>query len=55
MAECESGGDWGIDTGNGYYGGVQFSPSTWRAFGGGEYPALAADPDMIVKGQRITL
>lgn len=37
LAECESGGDWNIDTGNGYYGGVQFSPSTWRAFGGGEF------------------
>lgn len=37
LAECESGGRWDIDTGNGYYGGVQFSPSTWRAFGGGEF------------------
>lgn len=37
LAECESGGNWNINTGNGYYGGVQFSPSTWRAFGGGEF------------------
>ncbi len=37
LAQCESGGDWKINTGNGYYGGVQFSPSTWRAFGGGEF------------------
>lgn len=41
LAECESGGDWAIDTGNGYHGGVQFSPSTWRAFGGGEFAAQA--------------
>ncbi|MDN5749296.1 MAG: LysM peptidoglycan-binding domain-containing protein [Pseudonocardia sp.] len=41
LAECESGGQWDINTGNGYYGGVQFSPSTWRAFGGGEFAANA--------------
>ncbi|WP_433576380.1 transglycosylase family protein [Nocardia brasiliensis] len=34
VAQCESGGNWGIATGNGYYGGLQFSPSTWRANGG---------------------
>ncbi|WP_304523880.1 transglycosylase family protein [Actinokineospora sp. PR83] len=34
IAQCESGGNWGISTGNGYYGGLQFSPSTWRANGG---------------------
>jgi hypothetical protein len=34
LAECESGGDWSINTGNGYSGGLQFSPSTWRAYGG---------------------
>ena len=38
LAECESGGDWSINTGNGYYGGLQFSLSTWRAFGGSGYP-----------------
>ncbi len=37
LAQCESGGRWDIDTGNGYSGGLQFSPSTWRAFGGGEF------------------
>ncbi len=41
LAECESGGRWDINTGNGYYGGVQFSPSTWRAFGGGEFAPSA--------------
>ncbi|NNH68712.1 transglycosylase family protein [Nocardia uniformis] len=34
VAQCESGGDWSINTGNGYYGGLQFSPSTWAANGG---------------------
>lgn len=38
LAQCESGGDWSINTGNGYYGGLQFSLSTWRAFGGSGYP-----------------
>ena len=37
LARCESGGRWHINTGNGYYGGLQFSSSTWRAFGGGRY------------------
>ncbi|MGQ4599185.1 transglycosylase family protein [Nocardia sp. R6R-6] len=34
VAQCESGGNWGINTGNGYYGGLQFSQSTWAANGG---------------------
>ena len=38
LAECESGGDWSIATGNGYYGGLQFSLSTWHAVGGAGYP-----------------
>jgi hypothetical protein len=38
LAQCESGGNWGISTGNGYYGGLQFSLSTWRANGGDGYP-----------------
>jgi resuscitation-promoting factor RpfB len=37
LADCESGGDWSINTGNGYYGGLQFSYDTWHAYGGGEY------------------
>ncbi|MFW6597348.1 transglycosylase family protein [Propionibacteriaceae bacterium Y2011] len=41
LAQCESGGNWSINTGNGYYGGLQFSASTWRAFGGGTYAAYA--------------
>ena len=38
LAQCESGGNWSINTGNGYYGGLQFSLSTWRAYGGPGYP-----------------
>lgn len=41
LAQCEAGGNWGINTGNGYQGGLQFSPSTWTAHGGGEYAASA--------------
>jgi LysM repeat protein len=41
LAGCESGGSWSINTGNGYYGGLQFSGSTWRAFGGGQYASRA--------------
>ena len=37
LAQCESGQRWHINTGNGYYGGLQFSSSTWRAFGGRTY------------------
>ncbi len=43
VAECESGGNWQIDTGNGYTGGLQFSASTWNSFGGSEYAANAKD------------
>ncbi len=41
LASCESGGNWQISTGNGYYGGLQFSSGTWRAFGGGAYASTA--------------
>ncbi|MFI9384009.1 transglycosylase family protein [Kutzneria sp. NPDC052558] len=41
VAKCESGGNWAINTGNGYYGGLQFSASTWRAYGGGAYAPTA--------------
>ncbi|KQY33399.1 MULTISPECIES: transglycosylase family protein [Nocardia] len=41
LAQCEAGGNWGINTGNGFQGGLQFSPSTWTAHGGGEYAASA--------------
>src|SRR5690606_8861796 len=42
LAQCESSGNWSINTGNGYYGGLQFSQSTWEAFGGTQYAPNAA-------------
>ena len=42
LAGCESGGNWHIDTGNGFTGGLQFTDSTWRSFGGGAYAARAS-------------
>jgi resuscitation-promoting factor RpfA len=41
LAGCESGGNWHINTGNGFYGGLQFTASTWRGFGGGVYASRA--------------
>ncbi|HEY3503341.1 MAG TPA: transglycosylase family protein [Actinocatenispora sp.] len=41
IAQCESGGNWAINTGNGYYGGLQFSQSTWNGYGGQQYAARA--------------
>ena len=52
VAKCESGGNWSINTGNGYYGGLQFSQSTWDSFGGGAYAARA---DLATKGEQITV
>lgn len=43
LAQCESGGNWSINTGNGYYGGLQFSDSTWDAYGGDQYASTADD------------
>ena len=39
LAKCESGGNWSISTGNGYYGGLQFSKATWKAYGGNGHAA----------------
>ncbi len=39
LAQCESGGNWAINTGNGYYGGLQFNLSTWQAYGGSGLPS----------------
>lgn len=50
VAACESGGNWAINTGNGYHGGVQFSQSTWSGFGGGEF---APSAHMATKEQQI--
>lgn len=50
VAEAESGGNWSINTGNGYYGGLQFSPSTWKAFGGDKY---APSADKATPGEQM--
>jgi hypothetical protein len=47
IAACESGGNWAINTGNGYYGGLQFSPSTWSSNGGTGMPNLASRAEQI--------
>ncbi|MFE9444280.1 transglycosylase family protein [Streptomyces sp. NPDC006602] len=52
IARCESGGNWHINTGNGYYGGLQFSASTWRAYGGTVYAPTA---DQASKSQQIAV
>jgi hypothetical protein len=52
VAQCESGGNWSINTGNGYYGGLQFSPSTWLSFGGG---ADAPRADLATKAEQIAV
>lgn len=52
IAQCESGGDWSINTGNGYYGGLQFAPSTWEAYGGTAYAATA---DQASRDQQIAV
>ena len=49
VAACESGGDWSINTGNGYYGGLQFSQQTWEGYGGTQYAATA---DQASKSQQ---
>jgi hypothetical protein len=41
VAQCESGGNWSANTGNGYFGGLQFSPTTWTSYGGGSYAGTA--------------
>ncbi|MET0763441.1 MAG: transglycosylase family protein [Blastococcus sp.] len=52
VAHCESSGNWSINTGNGYYGGLQFSQSTWAAYGGLAYAPRA---DLATKDQQIAV
>ncbi|GAA3118674.1 transglycosylase family protein [Streptomyces rectiviolaceus] len=52
VAQCESGGNWSINTGNGYTGGLQFSSSTWAAYGGTKYAPTA---DKASKAQQIEI
>jgi hypothetical protein len=51
LAQCESGGNWKINTGNGYYGGIQFSLSSWRAVGGSGFPHSASKAEQIRRGE----
>ncbi len=52
VAQCESSGNWSINTGNGYYGGLQFSASTWDAYGGQQYAPTANE---ATQGQQIAV
>ncbi|MFF0415511.1 transglycosylase family protein [Kitasatospora sp. NPDC004745] len=52
VAQCESGGNWAINTGNGFYGGLQFTSSTWAAFGGTAY---ASQANLATKAQQISV
>lgn len=52
IAQCESTGNWAINTGNGYYGGLQFSASTWAAYGGTQFAPTA---DKATREQQITI
>ncbi|MGO1320653.1 MAG: ubiquitin-like domain-containing protein [Galactobacter sp.] len=52
LAQCESGGNWSINTGNGYYGGLQFTASTWKAQGGTKYAAL---PHQATAAQQVEI
>jgi hypothetical protein len=52
IAQCESGGNWHINTGNGYYGGLQFAASTWNAYGGTAYAPTA---DRASRAQQIAV
>ncbi len=56
IAQCEATGNWAINTGNGFYGGLQFTQSTWEAFGGGQYAAradLASREQQIAIGEKV--
>jgi resuscitation-promoting factor RpfB len=53
LAKCESGGNWSINTGNGYYGGLQFSLSTWRAYGGSGLPSNASRERQIAIAKKL--
>ena len=52
IAVCESGGNWAINTGNGYYGGLQFATASWRANGGGDFAPRA---DLATRAEQITV
>ena len=53
IAECESGGNWAANTGNGYYGGLQFNPDTWRSYGGSGMPHENSREQQIAVAERV--
>jgi hypothetical protein len=53
LAQCESGGNWQINSGNGYYGGLQFSAATWQSVGGTGLPHEHSRETQILMGQRL--
>jgi LysM repeat protein len=53
LAQCESGGNWAINSGNGYYGGIQFSLATWRSLGGTGLPSEASRDTQIALGEKL--
>src|SRR5882762_10511189 len=53
IAKCESGGRWNTNTGNGFVGGLQFSPSTWRAYGGSGSAAGASREQQIAVAEKV--
>ena len=53
LARCESGGNWATNTGNGYYGGLQFSLGTWQAYGGSGLPSNASRETQIAIATKV--
>ena len=56
IAACESGGNWSANTGNGFYGGLQFTEQTWLGYGGGQYASsanLATEAEQIAVAERV--
>ncbi len=53
LAACEAGGNWAINTGNGYYGGLQFTLSSWAGVGGSGLPSNASREEQIMRGQML--
>lgn len=53
VAQCESGGDWSTNTGNGFYGGLQFTPETWKSHGGKGLASEASKAEQIMVAENV--
>lgn len=53
VAQCEASGNWGANTGNGFYGGLQFTQSTWNAYGGSGNAANASREEQIAVAENV--